>query len=141
MNSPVSRPGLATAFKVSCHLTTLLVILQAVLAGLFISGEELDAMDLHEVMADVLIVAVAAQLLFAFLVRGWSEFGLTYWVVGLLVLSVAQIGLGYASEDNTFPEAVHIPLGVFIFGLALVISTLAVLEDRNRGSTAQTTRS
>ena len=87
-------------------------------------------------MADVIFLAVAVQLVLAFLVRGWGQFRLMYWVAVLLVLSVAQIGLGYASEDNTFPEAVHIPLGVFIFGMALVISTLAVLEDRSRGPTA-----
>ncbi len=90
-------------------------------------------MDQHEVMANVVVVAVAVQLVLAFLVRGWSQFRLMYWVAPLFVLMIAQTLLGYASEDNTFPEAVHIPLGVFIFGLALVISTLAVLEGRNRG--------
>lgn len=136
MNNSTPRPILVTAFKVSCHVTTLFVLLQAVLAGLFTSGEELDAKDQHEMMANVIFLAVAVQLVLAFLVRGWSQFRLVYWVAVLLVLSVAQIALGYASEDNTFPEAVHIPLGVFIFGLALVISTLAVLEDRSRGAAA-----
>jgi heme A synthase len=112
------------------------MILQAVLAGLFISHEEPDARDSHELMANITFLAVAVQLALAFLVRAWSEFRLMYWAAALLVLVAAQTGLGYASEDNTFPEAVHIPLGVLIFGLALVISTLAVLEGRARGSTA-----
>lgn len=136
MATPAVRPGFITAFKFVSHAVTLLVILQAVLAGMFISGEQVDAKDQHEVMADVIIVAVAIQLLLAFLVRGWSQFRLLYWVGLLLVLSVAQIVLGYASEDHSFPEAVHIPLGVFLFGLALVISALAVLEDRPRGTAA-----
>ncbi len=110
------------------------MILQAVLAGMFISDEQADAMDQHEVMADVIFVAVAVQLVLAFLARGWSQFRLMNWVGLLLVLSVGQIVLGYAAEDHSFPEAVHIPLGVFLFGLALVISTLAVLEDRPAGS-------
>jgi len=130
------RSSLVTAFKVSCHVTTLFVLLQAVLAGLFISGEQHDAMDQHEIMANIIFLAVLVQLVLAFLVRGWSQFLLVYWIAVLFVLSVAQIGLGYASEDNTFPEAVHIPLGVLIFGLGFVISTLAVLEDRIRRSTA-----
>jgi hypothetical protein len=133
------RPGLVNAFKVFCHVTTLLVILQAVLAGLFISGEEIDAEDQHEVMANVVFVAVLIQLALGFLVRGWGQFRLLYWVALLFVLVIAQIGLGYASRDETLPEAIHIPLGVFIFGLALVISTLAVLEDRVRGSTGPQT--
>lgn len=112
------------------------VLLQAVLAGVFISGENHDAKDQHELMANITFLAVAVQLVLAFLVRTRSEFRLMYWVAALLVLVAAQTGLGYASEDNTFPEAVHIPFGVFIFGLALVISTLAVLEDRASGSTA-----
>ena len=116
-------------------MTTLLAILQAVLAGLFISGEEIDAMDAHEVMSNVIVVAAAVQLVLVFLVRDWSQFRLLYWVAGLLVLVIAQVGLGYGSEESTLPEAIHIPLGVFIFGLALVISMLAVLEDRVRSAT------
>lgn len=136
MTASASRHGLVNAFKVSCHLSTLLVLLQAVLAGVFISGENHDAKDQHELTANITFLAVAVQLVLAFLVRIRSEFRLMYWVAALLVLVAAQTGLGYASEDNTFPEAVHIPFGVFIFGLALVISTLAVLEDRASGSTA-----
>lgn len=130
MSFPSARPGLVNAFKVSCHVTTLLVLLQAALAGLFISREELGAKDQHEVMANVLFLAVAVQLVLAFLVRGWGQFRLMYWVAVMLALVVAQVGLGYASKDHTLPEAVHIPLGVFIFGLSAIISTLAVLEGR-----------
>jgi hypothetical protein len=130
------RHGLVNAFKVFCHVTTLLTILQAALAGLFISGEDIDAKDQHELMANIIFVSVAVQLVLGFLVRGWSQFRLMYWVGALFVLVIAQTGLGYASRDETLPEAVHVPLGVFIFGLALVISTLAVLEDRIRGSQA-----
>jgi hypothetical protein len=136
VSSAPTRPGLANAFKVACHVTTLLVLLQAALAGLFISGEESGAKDQHEIMANVLFLAVAVQLVLGFLVRGWGQFRLMYWVAVLLVLSIAQIGLGYASEDNTFPEAIHIPLGVFIFGLSAIISALAIVEDRPRGSIA-----
>ncbi len=134
MATSATRPGSVSAFKITCHFVTLLVILQAVLAGMFISGEQADAKDQHEIMADVIVVAVAVQVVLAFLVRGWSQFRLVYWAGLLLVVSVAQIVLGYAAEDHSFPEAIHIPLGVFIFGLALVISTLAVLEDRPAGS-------
>ena len=136
MTASAPRPGLVNAFKVSCHVTTLLVILQAVLAGLFISAENHDAKNQHELMANITVLAVAVQLVLAFLVRTWSEFRLMYWVAALLALVVAQTGLGYASREDTLPEAIHIPLGVFIFGLSAIISTLVVLEGRARGSTA-----
>jgi hypothetical protein len=114
----------------------LLVILQAVLAGLFISGENHDAKNQHKLMANITVLAVAVQLVLAFLVRTWSEFRLMYWVVALLALVVAQTGLGYASREDTLPEAIHIPLGVLIFGVSAIISALAVLEGRVRASTA-----
>ena len=136
MAAPAPQPGTIRLFKVSCHLVTLLVILQAVLAGMFISGEQSDAMDQHKIMGYIVVLAVVGQLAVAYLVRGWGQFRLMYWVGLLLVLSVVQVGLGSASEDHSFPEAVHIPLGVFMFGLALVISVLAVTEDRAGGSAA-----
>lgn len=121
---------MVTGFKISAHATTLLVLVQAVLAGVFISGEEHDAVDVHETLSNVLLLVVAAQLVLAFLVRGEGRFRLLYWVALLFVLSVAQIGLGYGSREDSLWEAIHIPLGVLIFGLALVISTLALLDGR-----------
>ena len=136
MTAAAPRPGLINAFKISCHVTTLLMLLQAVLAGLFISDEASDAMDQHEMTAYVLLLAVVVQLVLAYLTRGWGQFKLLYWVAVLAVAVVVQLGLGSASEDHKLPEAIHIPLGVFIFGLSAVVSTLAVLEGRSQAPAA-----
>ncbi len=136
MTAAASRPGLVNAFKIFCHVTTLLVLLQAVLAGLFISDEASGAMDQHEMTAYVLVLSVVVQLVLAFLTRTWGQFRLLYWVAVLAVAIVVQLGLGYASEDHELPQAIHISLGVFIFGLSAVISTLAVLESRPRAPAA-----
>ena len=122
--------GLISAFKGVSHLVTLLVLVQATLAGMFISGEQADALDVHEMVANLLLIGVVVQLVLAFLVRDWSRFGLWIWVILLLVLVIAQIGLGYAGRDNTLPVAIHVPLGVFIFGFAVLISVMAAIEDR-----------
>jgi cytochrome b len=122
--------GLISAFKGICHLVTLLVLVQAMLAGLFISGEEIDAVDIHEMVGNLLFMAVVVQLILGFLVRDWSRFGLWIWVLLLLVMVIAQTGLGYAGRDETLPVAIHVPLGVFIFGFAMLISVLASIEDR-----------
>jgi hypothetical protein len=122
--------GLIGAFKGFCHLATFLVFVQAALAGSFISGEDPDAVDIHEMVGNLLFMVVAVQLVLAFMVRGWSRFNLWAWVFALLILVVAQTGLGYMGRDNSFPIAVHVPLGVLIFGLATIISTLAFFEDR-----------
>jgi hypothetical protein len=122
--------GLISAFKGLCHLATLIVFVQAILAGAFISGEEIDALNIHEIVGNILFMVVAVQLMFGFLVRDWSRFGLWLWVFGLLILVSVQIGLGYLGRDDTLPTAVHVPLGVFIYGFALLISVLASIEDR-----------
>jgi hypothetical protein len=122
--------GLVVAFKGICHLTTLLVFVQAALAGAFISGEERDMVSVHEMVGNLLFMVVAVQLVLAFLVRGWSKFNLWAWVFVLLVMVVAQTGLGYLGRDDTLPISIHVPLGVLILGLATMISTLAFFEDR-----------
>jgi hypothetical protein len=122
--------GLIGAFKGVSHLATFLIFVQAALAGAFISGEEADSVDVHEMVGNLLFMLVVVQLVLAFMVRGWSRFQLWAWVFALLMAVVAQTGLGYLGRDDSLPIAVHVPLGVAIFGLALMISTLAFFEDR-----------
>jgi hypothetical protein len=126
----MSSRGLVSAFKGLSHLTATLVLVQAVLAGLFISGEEPDALNWHEVVGNALFLVVTAQLALAFMVRSWSRFGLWAWVLALWVLVIAQTGLGYLGREHTLPVAFHVPLGVLLFGLATLVSALAFFEDR-----------
>jgi len=130
-DSTETNRGLIAAFKGFCHLATFLVFVQAALAGSFISGEDPDAVDIHELMANVLFLVVVVQLILAFLVRGWSRFNLWAWVIALLFMLIAQTGLGYMGRDDELPIAIHVPLGVLIFGLATMISTLAYFESRD----------
>jgi hypothetical protein len=123
--------GLVAAFKGFCHLATFLVFVQAALAGAFISGEDVDAVDIHEMVANLLFLVVAIQLVLAFMVRSQSRFNLWAWVTALLMLVIAQTGLGYLGRDDSLPIAIHVPLGVLIFGLATMISTLAYFEARD----------
>ena len=81
-------------------------------------------------VGNLTFMVVAVQLVLAFQVRGWSKFNLWIWVTGLLAAVVAQTALGYTGRDHTFPVVIHVPLGVLIFGLATMISTLAYFEDR-----------
>jgi hypothetical protein len=118
--------GLVSAFKGVAHLATALVLLQALLAGFFISGEEPDTEDIHEMVANLLFLVVAAELVLALLLRESVRYNLVVQVGLLLALVVVQIGLGYGASDgeNSFPVALHIPLGVLLFGLATLISAL-----------------
>ena len=128
------NPVYVRSLKGLSHLATTLVLLQAVFAGLFTSGEEPDARDLHEVMANALFMVVLAQFGAALLVRGASRYRLHYLVAVLAAAVVGQIGLGYVGRDETLAAAVHVPLGVLIFGLAVLASVLASVEDFGEAS-------
>ena len=126
--------GLVTAFKGASHLVAALILIQAIIAGLFISGEESGAKDIHEIAGNILFVVVVAQLILAYLVRSWGRFNQFLWVAVLAVLTFVQLGLGMASEDESIAEAIHIPLGVLIFGLAVVVSVVSLMQDRTDAS-------
>jgi hypothetical protein len=109
-------------------LSAALVLLQAFLAG---RGwfKNPDFIDIHEVVANVVFLVVLAQAVLAALVarrgqRGWAMFGMN---AALVVLVVAQIGLGYAGRESGEAAAWHIPNGVLLFGLSIV----AHLQARN----------
>ena len=60
------------------------------------------------------------QLILAFLARRTFGIGMVGHNIGLLVLVGIQIGLGTAASDGHATEkAIHIPLGVLLFGMAL----------------------
>jgi cytochrome b len=126
--------GLVSAFKGASHLVAALILVQAIIAGLFISGEESGAKDIHEIVGNILFVVVVAQLILAYLVRSWGRFNQFPWVAVLAILTFVQLGLGMASEDESIAEAIHIPLGVMIFGLAVVVSVVSLMQDRTDAS-------
>ena len=117
--------GGRTALAVSSAITTALVLVQAILAGRgwFIDHEFID---IHGVVANVVVLAAIAQAVIAVLARRRRQAGRT--LVGLslatLVLVVVQLGLGYAGRDSGTAAALHVPNGVLIFGLAVATTVL-----------------
>lgn len=103
------------------------VLLQAVLAGQFLSGYGLRAA--HELLANALFALVVVQAALAGLLVRRGRLGPVHaWAgLGLILGLTAQIGLGYVGEAVT--RAIHIPLGVALFGAT---TWLAVLV-RGRG--------
>jgi hypothetical protein len=113
-------------------IVTLLVLVQPVLAGLFVTGD-VGMLDLHSINASFLTVFAFLQIVAAILVwrpgRGpawpiWAS------VAGFL-LAEAQAGLGYARVVSA-----HIPLGVALFGLwvALLIAVWSPGLRRRRST-------
>ncbi|MGH2533828.1 MAG: hypothetical protein ACRDJW_16165 [Thermomicrobiales bacterium] len=114
------RPQLATPFVVISALTAFLILVQALLAGRGLYVDH-DLFDIHEIVANLLFLAVVAQaaLVIALGVpRGPLRTQLLTVNALLVILVIAQIGLGYGMRENSEAGAWHIANGVLLFGLA-----------------------
>lgn len=121
MTAPASsrsslRPGFARAFLAASALLTVLVLVQAALAGqaLYSTAEFLTHGYVGN--ASFTVGFLAAILAAAARVPGWL-LGLAGIV---LLLLFSQTGLGYIARDSTEAAAWHIPLGVTVFGLTVL---------------------
>ncbi|RJL36199.1 hypothetical protein D5H75_01790 [Bailinhaonella thermotolerans] len=96
---------------------TLLVLAQPVLAGLFVTGD-VGMLGLHGAIASFLAALVFFQVVAAILV--WRPGRGPAWPIGAsvagFVLVEAQSAAGYARA-----VALHIPLGVLLFGLSVAL--------------------
>jgi hypothetical protein len=106
-------------------VTTVLVLIQAVLAGRgwFV---DFDLIDIHGMVGNLVFVVTIGQTALVYLGRkrgGFSnlELGLN---VAIVVLVIAQLGLGYSGRDTAGAAALHIPNGVLIFGIATALMTM-----------------
>ena len=66
----------------------------------------------------------------AWLTRDAWRYKMVIWAALVLLLIVAQIGLGYGGRENLDSAAIHIPVGVFLFSLSSIIAMLAMMDER-----------
>lgn len=118
------EPMIVTLHRGLAVLILILVLAQAALAGRFLFVDH-DAVDIHQIIANALPLLVAADV--ALVVRARSEWSSQTLLLTLLlaVLIVAQTGLGYIGRESADALAVHVPLGVLIFGISAVITNAA----------------
>jgi heme A synthase len=127
----VRPPRIVRAMRVVLWLLAVAVFAQAVLAGLFLDGG--DAWRGWHALNGMLVLPLLAltQVVLAVLVwrRGRGPGWLTVASVGLLVALLVQNVMGMTSQ-----VAVHVPLGVAIFGLAgtLLVRTRALTRPGTR---------
>lgn len=117
----VGRPGALRALRGLAMLFGLLVLLQAALAGRGLYFNH-HLIDIHGYVANFIFLVVIVQVALAFLagIRGPRRSMVIGVNVLLLLLVLAQIGLGYSGRDEGHTAAsIHIPNGVLIFGLAV----------------------
>lgn len=135
---PVTPPGAVRAYSALLDLVTLLIVVQATLAGVFLQkdgGREgyrswISAHNGVGAAAVVLSVAAAA-LAFA---RLRHRRDLVVGSVVLTVLLVAEDGLGSAiSGGSTGLTVVHVPLAMALMGLAVWLVVRAIQLRRGNG--------
>lgn len=121
------------AFPVA-SLHGVLLIVQPILAGMILSGSEIDALDLHAWNARVIFIAAVALL--AITIQGWRR-GIYRWVcpltAGLLIVAEGlQFHFGYTAN-----LLFHVPLGVVIAVasciLAFALSGLSFAAQPKQG--------
>jgi hypothetical protein len=103
-----------------------LILVQAVFAGRFLAGDD-AGLRLHEGNAELIVTVGLVQLVVALLAwrpgrgPGWPALA----SLALLVAEVTQMGFGYEGR-----LAVHVPLGVAIFGLAVAVALASWRQPR-----------
>jgi hypothetical protein len=118
------QPKLRTAFQWLAVLMFALLALQPVL-GAWVWYRDRGMIDIHAMVANtmflVAVLLVALALVSGFARKNW----ITGWSLLLLVLIVAQMGLGYGSRGRPDVAAMHVPIGVFTFGVGLLLMLFA----------------
>gem|GEM_PF-1435571 len=98
----------------------LLVLVQAVLAGQFLYAGS-GALSIHRVVAELLpLVSLSLLMVLWMELRNGNSMrkSVVAVSVAVFVLIVIQTGLGFVGRSTPGAAAIHIPLGVVIFGLA-----------------------
>lgn len=114
---PESRAGLLLTDRMLTIFISLLVLVQAALAGhsnrLFGS----ISIEVHGMVGNAMFTLLIVSLVIAAVTRAGTARLAT--LAALAVLSTAQIGLGYMGRQSAGAAGWHIPLGVAIFGLTV----------------------
>lgn len=114
-------------FRALAGIAAALVLIQAVLAGQWLAGNA-AIIEVHGWLG-------SGTFLLTLLLAGVSLLGWRQGVfdskpfavsVGLALLLIAQLGLGYVGRSNATAASLHLPLGVLIFGALLTLFALTM---------------
>ncbi|MFI9560412.1 hypothetical protein [Nonomuraea endophytica] len=112
--------------RITLTLQTLVLLLQAVTAGMLLSSP--GGRAAHSVTAIAVAVVVLVNLVAAIVARRRAAIGPA---VGMLVLTLVQMALGMAHM-----KTLHVPIGVLMFGGSLVQTAQIWAERRPAAATA-----
>ena len=133
--STASSNSLLTVLRITSILMALGVLLQAWLGSTgFFQGEP-GRIDVHAMVGNFLFLLSIIQAGVAVIAmqRGFPTRTILYLSIATVLLTVAQIGLGYSTRDSVDALAWHLPTGVALMGLTTVNAVL-VYQVRSRNA-------
>jgi hypothetical protein len=115
------------AYRWLTVVTTLGILIQAVLASQGVWGGESDFISGHAQLGNALFLLVVVQAFLSFQISsaGLIQRGILWLNLAMVVLIVAQIGLGYSTRDNLDATAWHVPNGVLLMGVGAILASTA----------------
>ncbi|MGN6030225.1 MAG: hypothetical protein ACTHQE_01040 [Thermomicrobiales bacterium] len=121
-------PGWALpAFQWLTIVNAVLMVVQAFLASEGVFGGERNLVTGHGHLGNLVFLLVVAQAVLAFVLANAGRLprmAVTIAAV-IVLLTVAQIGLGYSTRNDVGLAAWHIPNGVLLMGGMAVLATMA----------------
>ena len=136
--SPERAAKLRRNFRGLAVVTFALTVVQALIgsSGFFRSEDSINYTTIHAIVANTLFPLAIILFGLVFLAQFQRRNQMIIWTGLLLIAIISQIGLGYSTRDDATLLAWHIPSGVAIFGLALVVMLLSFglrFEDEGLG--------
>jgi heme A synthase len=116
-------------FAALTGVTSLLIFLQAVTAGEFVSQEDRDPwIDVHSIVGNITLIVALAVAIFTVIVFRAGHRVLMWASIALFVLLLIQTVLGHlitdAKQDGWI--GVHVPLALVVFALTIWLSIRSV---------------
>ena len=122
--SPAARrPTAAKLYRLLIILTPLVILLQGFLFGGFYSGGGATMLDIHLWLGRISFAVVLAVILPAALRAGFDPASrIVPATAALAALWTVQQSLGEGTVDYRWFSALHVPLGITMFGFSLVLA-------------------
>ncbi len=116
------------AYQGTSLLLITAVLIQAVLAGRgwFLDG---DVIKIHGYVGNATFLLTIALAMLG--LAATRSIRVVLPLALLVILTTAQIGLGYAGRDSATAAAWHVPNGVLIFGLSVLAAVSALRTSAN----------
>lgn len=120
-NQPATAgPGVSGSIPLALTISVGVgVLVEAVLAGVFVGGHHPHAINVHQLVGPLLILpAIAAAVLIRVRLRGTPSGRRAFRTgVGITSALIVETALGLASDDHPGILVLHVPVGVALFGL------------------------